>query len=82
MRQDPQVVLVGEIRDPETAAIAVQAGLTGHLVLSTNPLRCFGWRLHSAYQYGDRAVYAGVEHPGGDGFAPGAADLSELRAAV
>jgi general secretion pathway protein E len=35
MRQDPQVVMVGEIRDPETAAIAVQAGLTGHLVLST-----------------------------------------------
>jgi type II secretory ATPase GspE/PulE/Tfp pilus assembly ATPase PilB-like protein len=35
LRQDPQVVMVGEIRDPETAAIAVQAGLTGHLVLST-----------------------------------------------
>jgi type II secretory ATPase GspE/PulE/Tfp pilus assembly ATPase PilB-like protein len=35
MRQDPQVIMVGEIRDPETAAIAVQAGLTGHLVLST-----------------------------------------------
>ena len=35
MRQDPQVVMVGEIRDPETAAIAVQAGLTGHLILST-----------------------------------------------
>jgi type II secretory ATPase GspE/PulE/Tfp pilus assembly ATPase PilB-like protein len=35
MRQDPQVVMVGEIRDPETAAIAVQAGLTGHLVIST-----------------------------------------------
>ena len=35
MRQDPQVVLVGEIRDAETASIAVQAGLTGHLVLST-----------------------------------------------
>ena len=35
MRQDPQVVMVGEIRDPETASIAVQAGLTGHLVLST-----------------------------------------------
>src|SRR2546427_5325019 len=34
MRQDPQVVLVGEIRDAETAAIAVQAGLTGHLVLT------------------------------------------------
>jgi type II secretory ATPase GspE/PulE/Tfp pilus assembly ATPase PilB-like protein len=35
MRQDPQVILIGEIRDPETAAIAVQAGLTGHLVIST-----------------------------------------------
>ena len=35
MRQDPQVIMVGEIRDAETAAIAVQAGLTGHLVIST-----------------------------------------------
>jgi type II secretory ATPase GspE/PulE/Tfp pilus assembly ATPase PilB-like protein len=35
MRQDPQVIMVGEIRDPDTASIAVQAGLTGHLVLST-----------------------------------------------
>jgi type IV pilus assembly protein PilB len=35
LRQDPDIVLVGEIRDSETAAIAVQAALTGHLVLST-----------------------------------------------
>jgi type IV pilus assembly protein PilB len=35
LRQDPDVVLLGEIRDPETARIAVQASLTGHLVLST-----------------------------------------------
>jgi general secretion pathway protein E len=35
MRQDPQVIMIGEIRDPETASIAVQAGLTGHLVIST-----------------------------------------------
>ncbi|HWH71666.1 MAG TPA: ATPase, T2SS/T4P/T4SS family [Candidatus Sulfotelmatobacter sp.] len=35
LRQDPQVIMVGEIRDAETAAIAVQAGLTGHLVIST-----------------------------------------------
>jgi len=35
MRQDPQVIMVGEIRDADTASIAVQAGLTGHLVLST-----------------------------------------------
>src|SRR6185436_9225897 len=35
LRQDPDVVLVGEIRDKETAVIAMQASLTGHLVLST-----------------------------------------------
>jgi type II secretory ATPase GspE/PulE/Tfp pilus assembly ATPase PilB-like protein len=35
LRQDPNVILVGEIRDKETAQIAVQASLTGHLVLST-----------------------------------------------
>jgi len=35
LRQDPDVVMVGEIRDKETAMLAVQAALTGHLVLST-----------------------------------------------
>jgi len=35
VRQDPDVILVGEIRDLETASIALQAALTGHLVLST-----------------------------------------------
>ena len=35
LRQDPDIVMVGEIRDQETAKIAVQAALTGHLVLST-----------------------------------------------
>jgi len=35
LRQDPDIVMVGEIRDSETAHIAVQASLTGHLVLST-----------------------------------------------
>lgn len=35
LRQDPDVVMIGEIRDPETAEIAIQASLTGHLVVST-----------------------------------------------
>lgn len=35
LRQDPDVILVGEIRDPETAQLAIQASLTGHLVLAT-----------------------------------------------
>ena len=35
LRQDPDVVLVGEIRDEETASVSVQAAMTGHLVLST-----------------------------------------------
>jgi len=35
LRQDPDIIMIGEIRDPETAQYAVQAALTGHLVLST-----------------------------------------------
>ena len=35
MRQDPDIIMIGEIRDLETAQMAVQASLTGHLVLST-----------------------------------------------
>jgi general secretion pathway protein E len=35
LRQDPDVILVGEMRDPETAEVAVQAAMTGHLVFST-----------------------------------------------
>ena len=35
VRQDPDIIMVGEVRDPETAEIAIQAALTGHMVLST-----------------------------------------------
>jgi type IV pilus assembly protein PilB len=35
LRQDPDIIMVGEVRDVETAQIAIQASLTGHLVLST-----------------------------------------------
>lgn len=54
LRQDPDIVMVGEIRDGETAAIAVQAALTGHLVLST---------LHTNDAAGAvaRLLYMGIE---------------------
>ena len=35
MRQDPDIIMIGEIRDQDTANMAIQAALTGHLVLST-----------------------------------------------
>jgi type II secretory ATPase GspE/PulE/Tfp pilus assembly ATPase PilB-like protein len=35
LRQDPDIIMVGEIRDNETASLAINAALTGHLVLST-----------------------------------------------
>ena len=35
LRQDPDIIMVGEIRDQETAELAIQASLTGHLVFST-----------------------------------------------
>jgi len=35
LRQDPNIIMVGEIRDKETAGIAINAAMTGHLVLST-----------------------------------------------
>ncbi len=42
LRQDPEVIMVGEVRDEETAGIAVRAGLTGHLILSTVHARTAG----------------------------------------
>src|SRR6202021_935758 len=54
LRQDPDVIMVGEIRDAETAEIAIQAALTGHLVFST---------LHTNDSFGSltRLVEMGIE---------------------
>ena len=52
LRQDPDVVMVGEIRDRETAEIAVQASLTGHLVLSTVHTNDAVWRLPGCATWG------------------------------
>lgn len=54
LRQDPDIVMIGEIRDSETAGIAVQAALTGHLVLST-------LHTNSAIQAIPRLIDIGVE---------------------
>ncbi len=55
LRQDPDVILVGEIRDRETAQIAIRAALTGHLVLST-------LHTNSAAAAFSRLIDMGVEH--------------------
>lgn len=54
LRQDPDIIMVGEIRDRETAAIAVQAALTGHFVLAT-------LHTNSALSAIDRLIDMGVE---------------------
>lgn len=54
LRHDPDTVLVGEIRDGETAAIAVQAALTGHLVMSSV-------HTNTAFSVLERFLYMGVE---------------------
>ena len=42
-RHSPDVIMIGEIRDSETAKIAVQAALTGHLVFINSPFKRSGW---------------------------------------
>jgi general secretion pathway protein E len=54
LRQDPDIIMIGEIRDRETAAIAIQAALTGHFVLAT-------LHTNSALSAVDRLVDMGVE---------------------
>src|SRR6185436_4615470 len=55
LRQDPDIIMIGEIRDLETARIAVQASLTGHLVFST-------LHTNSAAAAITRLVDMGIEH--------------------
>ncbi|MHC4804828.1 MAG: GspE/PulE family protein [Planctomycetota bacterium] len=54
MRQDPDIILIGEIRDKETVEIAIKASLTGHLVLST-------FHTNDAPSAISRLVYMGIE---------------------
>ena len=56
LRADPDIIMVGEIRDRETAQIAIEAALTGHLVLSTLHTNDAPTRDHPPDRDGDRAV--------------------------
>ena len=81
MRQDPDVIMVGEIRDHETASTAVQAALTGHLLISTlhaNDAIGAVARLErlGRRQLQDRRRAAGFDRP-----AAAAADLPRVQGA-
>ena len=57
LRQDPDIILVGEIRDKETASIAVEAALTGHLLISTLHTNDAPEHDRASHRHGHRAVH-------------------------
>jgi Tfp pilus assembly pilus retraction ATPase PilT len=75
LRQDPNIIMVGEIRDLETGSIAIKAALTGHLVLST---RAVDRDAHDRHGY--RAVQRGERREPDRGAASRAARVLELQA--
>jgi general secretion pathway protein E len=78
LRQDPDVILVGEIRDMETAEMAIQASLTGHLVFSTLHTNDSAGAITRSGEHGHRAVPRELVHHRHHGAAPRAADLSPV----
>ena len=79
LRQDPDVIMVGEIRDRETAEMAVQAALTGHLVLSTLHTNDAPTRGHAPARPRRAAVPARLDAARRDGAAPGAHAVPALQ---
>ena len=79
LRQDPDVIMVGEIRDLETAQIAVQAALTGHLVLSTLHTNSAAVDDDAAARHGARGLPDGRDLEGGAGAAAGAAAVPDMQ---
>jgi len=79
LRHDPDVVLIGEIRDRETAQIAVQASLTGHLVFSTLHTNDAPRRSDPLGRYGSRAVPRGVVSRSRSSPAVGSSLVSSLQ---
>ena len=82
LRQDPDVLLVGEIRDLETARIAAQASLTGHLLLSTVHTNDAVEHHRPPARHGARGLSAGVGAARRAGAAPGAHPVPHLPRAL
>ena len=79
LRQDPDVIMIGEIRDLETAQIAVQAALTGHLVLSTAAHQLGRRDDDAAARHGARGLSADRHAEGGAGAAAGPPAVPRLQ---
>ncbi len=82
LRQDPDIVMVGEIRDTETLEIAINASLTGHLVLSTIHTNDAAGADHAHDRHGRRAVPAALERHRHPRAAPRARALPALQVPV
>ena len=78
LRQDPDIVLIGEIRDGETASIAVQAALTGHLVFSTLHTNTRRRRGNPPARSRNRALPAVVDYSGTRFSTPGTPGMSGM----
>ena len=72
LRQDPDVIMIGEIRDLETAEIAIRSAMTGHLVLSTAPHQRRVIQLHATDRHGRGTLLGRCVGAWGPGAAPGA----------
>ena len=80
LRQDPNIILVGEIRDFETAEIAIKASLTGHLVLSTLHTNDAPLHHQPAHEHGRGAVPGGHQRQHHLRPAPGPPHLRQVQA--
>ena len=79
LRQDPDVILVGEIRDAETARIAMQAAITGHLVFSTVHTKDTIGTVYRLLDLGVEPYLLAQGLHDGAGAAPGAATVQHCR---
>ena len=81
LRQAPNIILVGEIRDLEVAEVAIQAALTGHLVFTHAAHQRRARRDHASDRHGREAVPGRHLDPGGDGPAADPRAVPQVQAA-